>query len=106
MNLQKQKRIRLPKGSKAVKKLNDEIHSRDNDESIFCHCYVDRGVKWHHWPYGNEKEDVIHKGVNSCDACHTWAHKDDVQGANRRCCDHLSALYPEHAEYYERHVRD
>lgn len=99
----KQSKVRL-KG-KSVSELNDEIHDRDGHCCIVCGGGVDPGEKWHHWPFGIEKEDVPEKGVLLCFACHGRAHKVDVRLYARLCCNHLSRLYPAMSDYYERHVK-
>lgn len=104
VSLQKVIRIRL-KGN-AVKQLNEQIHERDGDKCIFCGAWVSRAEKWHHWPFGREKEDILEKGVTACRRCHADAHIHKVIEMAKRCAEYLGEFYPHMREYYERHVRD
>lgn len=90
---------------KSTTALNDEIHQRDKHCCIACGSWVNPGEKWHHWPFGIEKEDVKEKGVLLCYACHGLAHSGDVRRLAIICCRYLSKLYPNMREYYERHTK-
>lgn len=100
-----QKVIRKRLKGNAVKQLNEQIHERDDDRCIFCGAWVSRKTKWHHWPFGNDKEDVVEKGVTSCLSCHVDAHRHNVIEMAKRCAEYLSEFYPHMREYYWRHVK-
>ena len=103
LSLQKKKRVRLQ--GKAIKQLNEQIHERDGGRCIFCGAWVSRAEKWHHWPFGSEKEDIPEKGVTACGSCHADAHIHNVIEMARRCAEYLGEFYPHLMEYYWRHVK-
>lgn len=95
VSLQKQKRVRL-KGE-AVKRLNEQIHERDNYTCVVPRCgrYVPIGEKWHHEPCGAHKEDVIEKGCLLCYEHHQQREGNKTTEIKKACEDYLSRLYPE-----------
>lgn len=95
LDLIKHKRTRL-KG-KAVDRLNEEIHERDNYQCIVpgCKRYVPIREKWHHEPCGANKEDVIEKGCLLCYKHHQQRESKDSQPIKQACKDHLNRFYPE-----------
>ena len=72
MMFPKPKRVRL-KG-KALARLNQAIHDRDNDRCVICGAWVDPGKKFHHEPCGADKSDEEEKGATLCDRCHFRRH--------------------------------
>ena len=96
------KKKRERKKGNATSKLTDLIHERDRHQCICCGRSVDPGEKWHHWPFGKEKEDIPEKGVLLCFECHQKAHKSRVLFYAVVCGEYLSELYPHMTEYYRR----
>lgn len=94
MDLTKHKRVRL--SGKAIVKLNEDIHERDNYKCIVPGCgrYVPIGEKWHHEPCGQNKEDVIEKGCLLCYEHHIQRDSKNGEPIRKACENHLSTLYP------------
>ena len=96
MNLQKKKRVRLQ--GKAVERLNEQIHERDNYTCIVPNCgrFVPIDEKWHHEKGGEVKSDTPETGVLLCWNHHQERHfGKDSQAVKTVCVDYLSSLYPE-----------
>ena len=95
--MQKIKKVRL-KG-KQLAQLNTDIHERDGHTCIIrgCDRYVLPGVKFHHEPCGNAKEDRIERGCLVCGEHHDIRHhgKEGLQEIRQQCVEYLSNLYPE-----------
>lgn len=95
LDLTKHKRIRL-KG-KAVARLNEMIHERDNYKCVVpgCSRYVPITEKWHHEPCGQNKEDIVEKGCLLCYEHHQQRESKDSEPIRKACEDYLDGLYPE-----------
>ena len=95
LDLTKHKRIRL-KG-KAIARLNEMIHERDNYKCIVpdCRRYVPITEKWHHEPCGANKEDIVEKGCLLCYEHHQQRESKDSESIRQACEDYLMGLYPE-----------
>lgn len=94
MDLTKHKRVRL-KG-KAVAKLNEMIHDRDNYTCIVPGCgrHVPLGEKFHHDPCGQYKQDIPEGGCLLCLKHHTQRESKDGAEIKQACEDYLNSLYP------------
>lgn len=92
--LEKHKKVRLT--GRALSKMNDDIHERDNNTCIIkgCSCYVPEGVKFHHEPCGSDKEDRIECGLLLCYKHHNERHAGrDSADIKRQCIDYLRKKY-------------
>lgn len=94
--MQKLKKVRL-KG-KPLAQLNTDIYERDGHICIIRGYgrYVLPGVKFHHEPCGNLKEDRIERGCLLCERCHYIRHhgRDGLVEIKQQCIEYLSNLYP------------
>lgn len=93
--MQKKKRVRLQ--GNAVKRLNEQIHERDNYTCVVPDCgrHVPLCEKWHHEPCGAHKEDVIEKGCLLCYEHHQQREGKNIGPIKKACEDYLRGLYPE-----------
>lgn len=89
--MQKVEKVRL-KG-KALAKLNEDIHERDNYACIITGEYVPLGVKFHHVVRGANKEDRIECGVTLSYKTHQLAHGSKAMEIRERCEEYLRGLY-------------
>lgn len=101
-SLQKEGRTRLT--GKAMKKLNEDIHERDDCRCVACKkAYVPIGKKFHHEPCGDDKQDLIEQGACLCDKCHDIRHsRGGSLEIRKKAEDYLADLYPEHWENMRR----
>jgi hypothetical protein len=90
--LAKSKRVRL-KGE-PLKKLNYEIHERDNYTCVVCGGHVPLEEKFHHEPCGANKSDEISKGCLLCQECHYQRHHGKAAGVIKETCEvYLNDIY-------------
>lgn len=95
--MQKIKKVRLT--GKPLKKLNTDVHDRDDHICIIRECgrYVLPGEKFHHEPCGSSKEDRIERTCLLCSVHHDIRHhgKEGLEDIRQQCAKYLSNLYPE-----------